>query len=172
MINISLLAFFCQKKIKPTYSSFKLYKFIVLPPPFPHPRQLLFQGVYLWLIPITSNIDNNENTWHLFSVEMWKLQSNIYRTHFSNHCSQIWLSNSKTWHSKSVTSCSRAVSGPILYIFKFMSMPLEKHHLPSWSIMAVFWLPTKSEIDILDLWEFVMENKALGGKKSLQNSYE
>ena len=94
---------------------------------------LLFQGVYLWLFPITSNIDNNENTWHLFSVEMWKLQSNIYRTHFPNHCSQIWLSNSKTWHSKSVTSCSRAVSGPILYIFKFMSMPLEKHHLPSWS---------------------------------------
>ena len=88
--------------------------------------------VHLWFISITLNIDNTKNTWHLFSVEMWKLQSNIYKTYFPNHCSQIWLSNSKTWCSKSVTSCSWSVLGPILYIFKFMSMPLEKHHLPSW----------------------------------------
>lgn len=32
-----------------------------------------------------------------------------------------------------VTSCSWAVSWPILYMFKFMSMILEKHHLHSWS---------------------------------------
>ena len=146
MINISLLGLLCKKRerkkmkvFQPTYSSFKLYKFIFLPllSTFPPPQAivgiLLFQGVYLWFISITLNIDNTKNTWHLFFVEMWKLQSNIYKTYFANHCSQIWLSNSKTWRSKSVASCSWDVLGPILYIFKFMSMPLEKYHLPNWS---------------------------------------
>lgn len=65
-----------MKVFQPTYSSFKLYKFIFLPllstfsPPQAIVGILLFQGVYLWFISITLNIDNTKNTWHLFSVEM------------------------------------------------------------------------------------------------------
>ena len=65
-----------MKVVQPTYSSFKLYKFIFLPllstfsPPQAIVGILLFQGVYLWFISITLNIDNTKNTWHLFFVEM------------------------------------------------------------------------------------------------------
>lgn len=46
---------------------------------FPHPPPsqlratagiLLYEGIDVCFISITLSIDNNENTWHLFSVEM------------------------------------------------------------------------------------------------------